>query len=86
MAQETHLDGNAIGGLLTEFFGRELTDALGRCARCGAVNAVGAFIVYRSGPGDVVRCPGCSAVLMVASHIANGLRLFFPELRWLEVD
>ena len=59
----THLDGNAIGGLLNDVFGREATDASGRCSTCGAENFVGALRVYRAA-GVVVRCPSCGAVLM----------------------
>jgi hypothetical protein len=59
----SHVDGNAIGGLLTEVFGREATDASGRCRECGAENYVGALHVYRAA-GVVVRCPSCQAVLL----------------------
>jgi ribosomal protein S27E len=58
-----HLDGNAIGGLLSDVFGRDATDASGRCRNCGAENFVGALHVYRAA-GVVVRCPSCHAVLM----------------------
>jgi len=58
-----HLDGNAIGGLLSDVFGREVTDASGRCINCGAENFVGALHVYRAA-GVVVRCPTCHTVLM----------------------
>ena len=58
-----HLDGNSIGGLLSDVFGRDVTDASGRCRECGAENFVGALHVYRAA-GVVVRCPSCSAVLM----------------------
>ena len=58
-----HLDGNSIGGLLGDVFGRDVTDASGRCGNCGAENFVGALHVYRAA-GVVVRCPTCSAVLM----------------------
>ena len=84
MANDAHLDGNAIGGLLIEVFGREMTHARGACSACGAVNAVGALIVYRSGPGDVVRCPGCTTVLVVATPLRDGPRVHFSALRWLE--
>jgi hypothetical protein len=59
----THLDGNAIGGLMSDVFGRDATDASGRCRECGAENFVGALHVYRAA-GVVVRCPSCTAVLM----------------------
>lgn len=83
MASESHVDGNAIGGLLVEVFGREMTDARGCCAVCGAVNAVGALVVYRSGPGDVVRCPRCTTVLLVATPLPIGPQVWFAALRWL---
>ena len=84
MTTDNHVDGNAIGGLLIEVFGREMTDARGCCAGCGAINAVGALVVYRSGPGDVVRCPGCGTVLIVATPHASAPRVYFSSLRWLE--
>ena len=59
------LDGNAIGGLLGELFGREMTTAQGRCARCGAGGPLAECVVYPGGPGVVVRCRICSALLMV---------------------
>jgi len=59
------LDGNAIGGLLIEVFGAEMTTATGTCASCGAVRQVAELTVYRPGLGTVVRCRSCDAVLMV---------------------
>jgi ribosomal protein S27E len=59
----THVDGNAIGGLLYDVFGREATDASGSCRTCGAENFLGALLVYRAA-GVVVRCPSCGSVLM----------------------
>jgi Family of unknown function (DUF6510) len=59
------LDGNAIGGLLTEVFGTEMTTATGTCASCGAARQVAELVVYQPGPGTVVRCRSCDAVLMV---------------------
>jgi Family of unknown function (DUF6510) len=59
----TYVDGNAIGGLLSDVFGRDTTDVSGRCRECGAENVVAALRVYRAA-GVVVRCPSCEAVLM----------------------
>ena len=59
------LDGNAIGGLLHEVFGTEMTAATGTCAACGASARVAEFTVFSRGPGAVARCRTCSAVLMV---------------------
>lgn len=58
------LDGNAIGGLLHEIFGAEMTLAAGTCDSCGATGRVGELHVYVRAPGTVVRCPSCGSVLM----------------------
>jgi hypothetical protein len=83
MEGERHLDGNAIGGLLIDAFGHEMTDCRGCCASCGTVSALGALIVYRSGPGDVVRCPNCSEVMLVATPPADGIRVYLAAVRWM---
>jgi hypothetical protein len=59
------LDGNAIGGLLVDVFGVEMTAATGVCAQCGAAGAVATFVVYLEAAGTVVRCRSCGEVLMV---------------------
>jgi len=59
------LDGNAIGGLLMEVFGTEMTVAVGTCATCGSAGPVAECIVYLRAPGTVVRCRACASVLMV---------------------
>ena len=59
------VDGNAIGGLLYEVFGSEMTDAPTVCASCGDARQVAELVVYLRGPGTVVRCRSCGSVLMV---------------------
>jgi Family of unknown function (DUF6510) len=59
------LDGNAIGGLLLEVYGTEMTAATGTCGSCGAADLVAELAVYQPGPGTVVRCRHCNNVLMV---------------------
>jgi Family of unknown function (DUF6510) len=59
------LDGNAIGGLLIEVFGAEMTTASGTCASCGAVMQVAELVVYLEAPGTVARCRTCESVVMV---------------------
>jgi hypothetical protein len=63
------LDGNAIGGLLIEVFGTEMTTATGTCASCGSVSQVAELAVYMHGLGTVVRCRTCDAVLMTFVQI-----------------
>jgi hypothetical protein len=59
------LDGNAIGGLLHEVFGTEMTTAVATCATCGTTAPMAEAVVYLRAPGTVVRCRTCTAVLMV---------------------
>ena len=83
MTEPTHTHGNALGGLLMEVFGREMTDADGCCATCGTVNPLGAMRVYR-GAGDVMRCPTCGNVTIVTVEIRERSRVNFAGLRWIE--
>jgi Family of unknown function (DUF6510) len=59
------LDGNAIGGMLMEVFGTDMTTATGRCGKCGTVGQVAEMAVYEARLGTVVRCRVCDNVLMV---------------------
>jgi hypothetical protein len=64
MADALRLDGNAAAGLLREIFAVDLTAARARCAHCGAMQAVGALLVYAHGMGTVMRCPSCEGIIM----------------------
>lgn len=70
---ELRLDGNAVAGLLGEVFTVEATGALATCAGCGMRGAVAETHVYAEGPGVVVRCPGCEAVVMRFARIRGRL-------------
>jgi Family of unknown function (DUF6510) len=65
------LDGNAIGGLLMEIFGTDMTGTLTTCVTCGAVRPVAETMVYLRAPGTVVRCRTCTNVLMVISRVGG---------------
>jgi hypothetical protein len=71
--RELMLDGNATAGLLAEVFTVEATSAIVSCASCGATGAVGTVHVYDRGPGTVLRCPGCDAVLMRFARVRGEL-------------
>jgi hypothetical protein len=58
------LDGNAIGGLLIEIFGTDLTGSTGVCASCGAQGPLATLDVYVHAPGIVARCRSCEAVMV----------------------
>lgn len=66
---ELTLDGNAIGGMLMEVFGAEMTTAVVTCGSCGAVSQVAELAVYRPDLGTVVRCRSCESVLMVFTEV-----------------
>ena len=85
MTDDNHLDGNAIGGLLLELFGEEMTDQYGCCDHCGAINVLGAVRVYVDAPGTIIRCPICESVLIVVVEQPDGARVSFEEIRWLEI-
>ena len=59
------LDGNAIGGLLIDVFGADMTTATSTCAVCSNRSQVAELVVYLRAPGTVVRCRACGNVLMV---------------------
>jgi len=63
------LDGNAIGGLLIEVFGTEMTTAVATCGSCGTASVVAELVVYRLELGTVVRCRHCQAELMTFVRI-----------------
>jgi hypothetical protein len=83
MADDRHVDGNALGGVLMEVFGREMTDTRGSCATCGKVHSMGAMLVYRSA-GDVMRCPTCRNVVVVVTTIHERTRVHLAGMTWLE--
>jgi hypothetical protein len=51
VADESALDGNAIGGLLLEVFGTEMTAAVAVCGSCGAAGPMAETVVYMRAPG-----------------------------------
>jgi Family of unknown function (DUF6510) len=63
------LDGNAIGGLLADVFGTEMTAATGICAACGASGPIAETVVYLHAPGVVARCRSCTSILMVITRM-----------------
>ncbi len=67
------VDGNAVGGLLRDVFGAEMTNATATCANCGATGPVAETVVFLRGPGVVIRCRACDAVLVVIVE-KRGLR------------
>lgn len=85
MAEARTLDGNAVGGLMLELFGVELTDAPGVCAHCGAREQLAVTDVYVDAPGVVVRCRHCQGVLMRVVHGRDRIWVDLSGVASLEV-
>jgi hypothetical protein len=80
------LDGNAIGGVLGEIFGREMTVAVGVCGSCGATGPVAELHVYMRAPGIVVRCKQCESVLLKIVQSDTRIWLDLTGLRTMQFD
>jgi uncharacterized Zn finger protein len=63
------LDGNALGGLLQEVFGEDMTAVMTTCASCGAVAAVAQTVVYPRLQGAIARCRTCGALLIAITQV-----------------
>jgi uncharacterized Zn finger protein len=81
-----YVDGNALGGALREVFAVEVTNAHGRCAGCGNVNAVGTTHVYTRAAGVVARCVSCGDVLIRIVSAPDRVFLDFRGLSFLEIS
>jgi hypothetical protein len=79
------VDGNAMGGTLSEVFAREMTPAAMTCDGCGQVEPVGAEYAYLQAPGMVLRCCHCEQVLLVVTRAKGTYLLSFRGVRWLEL-
>ena len=78
------LDGNAIGGMLSQVFGGEMTMAQAVCRHCGARAPLAECEVYLGGPGVVVRCRGCHNIVMVLVEGREMVCVDLSGLRKLE--
>jgi hypothetical protein len=68
------LDGNAVGGVLSEVFGEDLTGREGKCPDCGTGGAFATLRAFTNAPGVVLRCPACDSVQLVVVRTPRGLR------------
>jgi len=79
------LDGNEAAGLLQEVFGREMTVAAATCASCGTVAPIGEGRLYTGGPGTVIRCRTCVAVLVVITQVRGRYCVDLMGIRALDM-
>ena len=71
---ELMLDGNAVGGMLIEVFGEDLTGLGTTCPDCGRHGELATLRAFTHAPGVVLRCPACDAVLMRIVRTPRGVR------------
>jgi len=84
--EEMKLDGNAIGGLLHEVFGTDVTASTGVCASCGAEGYVATLDVYVHAPGVVGRCRSCGAVMIRVVRSETRIWLDLSGMRMIEIS
>lgn len=85
MSQFRHLDGNVLGGVLSEIFVADLTTATTTCSGCRAVSAVAQLDVFLDAPGAVARCRGCGAVQLRVVQSRTRTWLDLAGVRTLEI-
>lgn len=67
------LDANAVGGMLMEIFGSDMTAVPSRCAHCGNRAQMGSLRAYGlNGPGVVLRCSICAEIVIRMMRRADG--------------
>jgi Family of unknown function (DUF6510) len=79
------LDGNAVGGLLQEAFGCEMTACPCQCGHCGAVGALARLLAFTHAPGVVLRCPSCEHVVLRLVRTSEALYLDASGARYLKL-
>jgi Family of unknown function (DUF6510) len=83
---ERRLDGNAVGGLLGEVFGFEMTTAQVTCTQCGSLWRIGQAMVYGHEMGTIVRCSACENALIRVGRGPGRYLLDMRGVRYLQVD
>ncbi len=85
---DRRLDGNALAGPLLQLFAVDLSAAVGTCAHCDVAAPLAEQQLYADAPALVLRCRGCSGVLLRYSSDSPGadvamIRADFSGLRLL---
>jgi len=72
------LDGNAAAGEFAGILASDPTTITVCCGSCGATQAFGHLKAYLGGPGTVLRCRACEAMVARVAGIAHGT--------WLDIS
>jgi hypothetical protein len=83
---DRRLDGNALAGPLRELFGVDLAAALLTCAHCAGTLPLAQHVLYADAPALVLRCPGCTEVVLRYAVAGSRIRLDLTGTRLLLVD
>lgn len=84
-AVDLTVDGNAVGGLLAAIFGADVTSGHGQCATCDTVSMVATLRAYARGPGIVLRCPACAAVVIRIVQLPSGVRIDLQGAAYMDL-
>ncbi len=79
------VDGNAAGGLLLEYFGRDMTTARTRCAHCDRVAALADAVTEVDDAGVILLCRSCGHTLLTCLSTATSRTLALrglAEIAW----
>lgn len=72
------LDGNAAAGEFAGVFASDATAVTVRCGGCGATQPFAALRAYMGGPGTVLRCRRCEAMVARVARTPLGT--------WLDIS
>jgi hypothetical protein len=80
-----YLDGNAVAGPLSEFFAVDVVSARGRCAHCGRTAALATARLYPNSHGLLLRCPGCTEILLRLVDTGDSVCLDLHGMSFVEL-
>ena len=80
------LDGNAAAGPLHDLFAVDLVAARCTCAHCGRTAVLADHHLYADAPALVLRCPGCSGVVLRCGASGGRVRLDLTGASLLLLD
>ena len=80
---ERRLDGNAATGALAELFAIDIVPADCTCAHCGRTRPLAQYDLYADSPALVLRCAGCTGVVLRYSSAGGRIRLDMSGTRLL---
>jgi hypothetical protein len=81
----SHVDGNALAGVMADALGADVTTMRVGCAHCGTVSIIAETMVTFDGPGPVAHCPTCAAILLRVVSADDGVTVDVRGIRTLTI-